>query len=107
MPTEGHAGRAVPAATPSAIKSIPVSAASKAARQAFEDFGRHLALALNQHASAFAPEVIVLGGGISRASSLFLPATRKALDFPTTLAISTLMDEAPLAGAGVHWFAEG
>jgi hypothetical protein len=48
--------------------------------------------------------VIVLGGGIARASALFLPATRKALSFPTKIAISTLMDEAPLAGAGVRWF---
>jgi glucokinase len=75
------------------------------ARRAFENFGRHLGLALNQHAAAFRPDVIVLGGGISRASALFLSATRKALTFETTLAISTLMDEAPLAGAGVHWFA--
>ena len=75
------------------------------ARQAFQDFGRHLGLALNQHAAAFSPEVIVLGGGIARASHLFLPATRKALvGFSPKIAISTLMDEAPLAGAGVHWF---
>jgi glucokinase len=74
------------------------------ARQAFQDFGRHLGLALNQHAAAFHPNVIVLGGGISRASNLFLPATKKALTFPVEIAISVLMDEAPLAGAGVHWF---
>jgi glucokinase len=74
------------------------------ARQAFKDFGRHLGLALNQHAAAFAPDVIVLGGGISRASHLFLPATRHALvGFSPKIAISALMDEAPLAGAGVHW----
>jgi len=76
------------------------------ARRAFENFGRHLGLALNQHAAAFHPEVIVLGGGISRASALFLPSTRKALapGFAPKIAISTLMDHAPLAGSGVHWF---
>ena len=75
------------------------------ARQSFQDFGRHLALALNQHATAFAPDVIVLGGGISRAAHLFLPATRKALiGIHAQLVISALMDQAPLAGAGVHWF---
>jgi len=74
------------------------------ARQAFLEFGRNLGLVLNQHAAAFKPDVIVLGGGIARASALFLPATRKALSFSTKIAISTLMDEAPLAGAGVHWF---
>jgi glucokinase len=74
------------------------------ARLAFKDFGRHLGLALNQHAAAFTPDVIVLGGGISRASHLFLPATRQALvGFSPKIAISVLMDEAPLAGAGVHW----
>jgi glucokinase len=75
------------------------------ARLAFKEFGRNLGLALNQHAAAFAPDVIVLGGGISRASHLFLPATRQALvGFSPKIAISVLMDEAPLAGAGVHWF---
>ncbi len=74
------------------------------ARQAFQDFGRHLGQALNQHAAAFRPDMIVIGGGIARASSLFLPATRKALTFSTRLATATLMDEAALAGAGVHFF---
>ena len=75
------------------------------ARQAFLDFGVNLALVLNRHAAAFAPDVIVFGGGISRASNLFLPATREALEgFSAKLAISELMDEAPLAGAGVRWF---
>jgi glucokinase len=74
------------------------------ARQTFKDFGHHLGLVLNQHAAAFHPDVIVLGGGIARASALFLTATRNALAFETKIAISTLMDEAPLAGAGVHWF---
>jgi glucokinase len=94
------------AATASPARQAAIHASTPArARQAFQDFGRHLGLALNQHAAAFRPDVIVLGGGISRASALFLSATRKALTFETTLAISTLMDEAPLAGAGVHWFA--
>jgi glucokinase len=78
---------------------------ARAAREVFDDFGRHLGLVLNQHAGEFKPEVIVLGGGIARASSLFLPATLKAMKFPARIVISALMDEAPLAGAGVHWFA--
>jgi predicted NBD/HSP70 family sugar kinase len=76
------------------------------ARQAFQDFGRHLGRALNQHAAAFRPEVIVFGGGIARASALFMPVTRKVLTFPTQVVVSALMDEAPLAGAGVHWFSQ-
>jgi len=76
------------------------------ARQSFQDFGRNLGLALNQHAQPFHPDVIVLGGNISRASHLFLPATQKALapNFTPKIAISHLMEEAALAGAGVHWF---
>ena len=74
------------------------------ARQSFLDFGRHLGQALNQHAAAFHPDVIVIGGGIARASALFLPATRKALNFSTTIVTAALMDEAALAGAGVHFF---
>jgi glucokinase len=76
------------------------------AREAFQAFGRNLALVLNTHCAAFQPDVIVLGGGIARAAALFVPATRKALAFETRIAISILMDEAPLAGAGVRWFAD-
>ena len=76
-----------------------------AAAEAFHEFGRHLGRSLNGALAAFAPQVIVLGGGISRAAHLFLPATRKALiGFSPKIAVSVLMDEAPLAGAGVHWF---
>jgi glucokinase len=74
------------------------------ARQSFQDFGRHLGQAISQHAAAFRPDVIVLGGGIARASALFLPAAQKALTFPTRVVIATLMDEAALTGAGVHFF---
>ncbi len=76
------------------------------AREAFQAFGRNLALVLNAHSAAFHPDVIVLGGGIARAAALFVPTTRKTLEFETKIAISTLMDEAPLAGAGVRWFAD-
>jgi len=75
------------------------------AREAFVGFGRYLGLALSEHAAAFDPDVIVIGGGIARASLLFLPATREALNgMRAKLAISQLMDDAPLVGAGVHWF---
>ena len=86
------------------VQTSESKVAAKAARQAFADFGAHLGGALNQHAAEFKPDVVVLGGGIARASALFLPATRKALTFRTEMAISVLMDEAPLAGAGVAWF---
>ena len=94
------------ASSPSPIPADDPYAAHCRARQSFQDFGRHLGLALNQHAQPFHPDIIVLGGGISRASHLFLPATKKALTpgFAPKIAISSLMDHAPLTGAGVHWF---
>jgi glucokinase len=93
----------------SAVAPLPANdpyAAHCRARQSFQDFGRHLGQALNQHTQPFHPGVIVLGGGISRASHLFLPSTEKALapGFHPKIAISSLMDQAALAGAGVHWF---
>jgi glucokinase len=94
-----------PGSPPAKIDPSDRLAAHCRARDAFLDFGRHLGLALNQHAAPFAPDIIVLGGGISRAAHLFLPATRKALvGFSPKITVSALMDEAPLAGAGVHWF---
>lgn len=93
-----------PETRPDPYDSSNPYAAHCRARQTFQDFGYHLGLVLNQHAAAFRPDIVVLGGGIARASALFLPATRKALAFKTQIVIAALMDEAPLVGAGVHWF---
>jgi len=71
----------------------------------FTEFGRHLGLALGMKLAAFGPQVVVLGGGISRSSHLFLPAAMKELDgLNMQLRVSTLLDRAPLAGAAVAWF---
>ncbi len=89
---------------PAACEEVNQYEAHCRARQAFLDFGHHLGLALNQIAAEFNPEVIVLGGGISRASSLFLPAAGDALTaISPRIAISTLMDQAPLVGAAYHF----
>jgi len=77
----------------------------KAAEEAFEEFGRHLGLALRGALSVFAPQVIVLGGGISRSPHLFLPAAqRELIGLHAELRVSALLDDAPLVGAGVAWF---
>jgi len=73
----------------------------------FAEFGRHLGLALRMALSEFAPQVVVLGGGISRSAHLFLPAAQsqlEGLDLP--LALSELKDQAPLVGAAVAWLNE-
>jgi len=74
------------------------------AQKTFADFGRELGRVLRHTCRAFAPERIVIGGGISRAASLFLQATREALgDFCVELSVSELLDSAPLIGAGISW----
>jgi glucokinase len=68
-------------------------------------FGRHLGLALRTVLSEFAPNVVVLGGGISRSSHLFLPTAQSQLEnLNFHLQISALKDHAPLVGAAVAWF---
>jgi glucokinase len=76
-----------------------------AAAEAFAEFGRHLGLALRGALASFAPQVIVLGGGISRSSHLFLPAAQREMHpLGAQLRVSALLDVAPLVGAGVEWF---
>jgi glucokinase len=71
----------------------------------FTEFGRHLGLALRVRLTEFDPDVVVVGGGISRSSHLFLPAAIKELaGLKMQLRVSTLLDNAPLAGAAVAWY---
>ena len=73
-------------------------------RQTFEDFGSELGNVLRNICLEFAPRRIVLGGGISRAAPLFLPAAEKELAHPgIQLRVSDLFERAPLIGAGVRW----
>ncbi len=73
--------------------------------EVFEEFGRNLGVALKKLLKDFAPDVVVLGGGISRSAYLFLDETRKELEGTNIeVRIAELGDNAPLAGAGVAWF---
>jgi glucokinase len=92
------------------VAAIAASAAKDAiAAEVFSDFGRTMGAALRTVLAAFAPQVIVLGGGISRSAHLFLPAAQAELDALTVeLRVSSLGEIAPLVGAGAAWFqAEG
>lgn len=74
------------------------------ARQVFAEFGRNLGRVLRDVIARFRPDIVVLGGGISRSSQLFLPATEReirGLDF--RVVPSTLLDRAPLVGAAQFW----
>lgn len=78
--------------------------------KAFREYGRHLAQAIRVLAVLFAPEVVVISGGFSHASSLFLEETRKVLpelmvryregiDLVPEVKVSHLQDDAGILGA--------
>jgi len=76
-----------------------------AAAASFEEFGNHLGLALRMALAGFAPDVVVLGGGIARSAHLFLSAAQRQLEgLKLDLRVSPLRDKAPLIGAAVAWF---
>jgi glucokinase len=71
----------------------------------FAEFGKTLGIAIKRLLNDFAPDVVVLGGGISRSAHLFLDAVNAELkDTAIEVRIAKLGDHAPLAGAGVAWF---
>ncbi|HEY3628096.1 MAG TPA: ROK family protein [Terracidiphilus sp.] len=81
-----------------------LAAADPIAAELFAEFGRNLGVALRQVLSVFAPQVIVLGGGISRSAHLFVPAAQSEVGGFAELRVSALRDHAPLVGAGAAWF---
>jgi glucokinase len=92
------------------VAAIAVSAAQDAiAAEVFSEFGHTLGTGLRTVLAEFSPQVIVLGGGISRSAQLFLPAAQAELESPRVeLRVSSLDEIAPLVGAGAAWFeAEG
>jgi glucokinase len=88
------------------VRRIALGAATDPlAGAAFVEFGRQLGLALRMALMEFAPDVIVLGGGIARSSQLFLNSTLgQVSDFGFELKVSALGDRSALVGAGVAWF---
>lgn len=74
------------------------------AAEVFEIYGRYLGKVAREVLSGFGPEVIVLGGGISRSSHLFLAAAMEGMEgLGVRFALSALGDEAPLYGAAAGW----
>lgn len=88
------------------VADIAASAAQDAnAAEVFSAFGHTLGTALRTVLAAFSPQVIVLGGGISRSAQLFLRAAQAELETPRVeLRVSSLDEVAPLVGAGAAWF---
>lgn len=90
------------------VAAIAAEAATEeAAREVFEEFGRRLGHMIKNVFGTFAPEVVVVGGGIARSAPLFLPFAQEELQQSAIeLRVSKLHDHAPLVGAGVAWLAE-
>jgi glucokinase len=77
---------------------------SPAARQVFDDFGLHLGEVLHDVIAPFHPDMVVIGGGISRSAPLFLPtAEREIHGLGFRVVTSKLLDRAPLFGAAQFW----
>lgn len=77
-----------------------------AAIEVFAEFGHNLGRVVRIKLHDFAPDVIVLGGGIAHSSLLFLAAAQRELEeLKVELRISLLWEKAPLVGAAVAWFA--
>ena len=75
-----------------------------AARRVFEDFGQHLGEVLHDVIAPFHPDMVVIGGGISRSAPLFLPiAEREIHGLGFRVVTSKLLDRAPLVGAAQFW----
>jgi glucokinase len=74
------------------------------ARIVFQNFGHNLGKVFRDILTPFAPDVVVIGGGISRSAHLFLPHAQNQLNgFAFKLVTSSLLDEAPLVGAAAFW----
>jgi glucokinase len=96
---EARAGRYEP------VAAIALQAANDPdARAVFHTFGEHLGQVIKEIIAPIGPDVVVLGGGISRSSHLFLPAARNQLkESGIRLVPSVLLERAPLVGAAMDW----
>jgi glucokinase len=74
------------------------------ARETFEQFGSELGKVLRLTCAKFEPQRIILGGGIARSASLFLPSAQRELaGLGVHLCVSHLGERAALIGAAVDW----
>lgn len=87
------------------VSAIAAAAENDAdARAVFETFGLHLGQVLRDVVAPFRPDMVVIGGGIARSASLFLPTAEKQITgLGFCVVQSALWDHAPLAGAAHFW----
>ena len=87
------------------VSAIAAAAATDPdAREVFQNFGLHLGQVLRDVIAPFHPEMVVIGGGIARSASLFLPTAEAQIEgLGFHVVQSALWDQAPLAGAAHFW----
>lgn len=74
------------------------------ARAVFDLFGAHLGEVLRDVIAPFHPDIVMIGGGISRSANLFLPVAEGKIDgLGFRVVQSMLLDQAPLVGAAHYW----
>jgi glucokinase len=88
-----------------AVKSIAEAAhaGDLAALEVFQEFGKELGEVLERIAGTFNPDRVLLGGGISSAETLFLPAVLANRWCANRVSVVKRRDIAPLVGAAVGW----
>ena len=70
----------------------------------FDSFGQHLGEVLRDVVAPFHPNSVVIGGGISRSSNLFLPIAQKlVVGLGFRVVASALLERATLVGAAHYW----
>lgn len=78
-------------------------------KEVFEEFGSLLGQYLNRFIEEENPEVVIIGGSISRSSELFFPAIKNSLKekySKVALVKSVLGEQSALIGAGSAWYKE-
>jgi glucokinase len=87
------------------VAQIAASASNDAdAREVFAAFGTQLGEVLRDVVAPFRPDMVMIGGGISRSLQLFLPQVEKEIaGLGFAVVASKLLDQAPLAGAGQYF----
>ncbi len=71
-------------------------------RQLFEEFGKNMADFMMPFLKKFQPQILVMGGNVSKASDLFLPTLESELqkaDVTIGFEISSLMEDAAIIGS--------
>lgn len=68
-------------------------------KKTFKEFGQYLGIGLNKALKSIKPDIIVIGGGISKSWKKFLKETRKQIK--TQIRVSKLGEEAGAVGAAL------